>query len=135
MSYCITEFNAVSNPVVSDSCFATATRNLILNKGSTFGISFILTKDGAVPALSGYSVRSAIKSSYDSLDNLVYMSTSNQMIVLETATGTVNINVPEKITRRLPGATGVYDIELIAPNGDTTQIVKGTITFNNQVTT
>lgn len=135
MSFCITDFNAVDNPVVSDTCFATATRNLTINKGSTFGLSFVLTKDGELADLSGYTVRSAIKASYNSTDDLVYMSTSNQMITIDLDTSSILMNIPEKITRRIPVALGVYDIELISSTGNTAQIIKGTITFNNQVTT
>lgn len=135
MSYCITEFNAVSNPTVSDTCFATAVRNLTLNKGSTFGISFVLTKDDELADLTGYTVRSAIKASYNAVDNLVYMSTANQMISIDYSSSTISIVIPEKITRRIPGGTGVYDIELISSTGQTTQIIKGTMTFNAQVTT
>ena len=135
MSFCITDFNAVDNPVVSDTCFATATRNLTINKGSTFGLSFVVTKDGELADLSGYTVRSAIKASYNSTDDLVYMSTSNQMITIDLDTSSILMNIPEKITRRIPVALGVYDIELISSTGNTAQIIKGTITFNNQVTT
>ncbi len=135
MSFCITDFNAVNNPVVSDTCFATATRNLTINKGTTFGLSFVLSKDGDLADLSGYTVRSAIKASYDSADDLVYMSTSNQMITVQLDTSEVVMNIPEKVTRRIPGALGVYDIELISSTGQTAQIIKGTVTFNDQVTT
>jgi len=135
MSFCITDFNAVNNPVVSDTCFATATRNLTINKGTTFGLSFVLSKDGNLADLSGYTARSAIKESYDSTDDLVYMSTSNQMITIELDTAEVVMNIPEKITRRIPVALGVYDIELISSTGQTAQIIKGTVTFNDQVTT
>lgn len=135
MSFCITDFNAVNNPVVSDTCFATATRNLTINKGTTFGLSFVLSKDGDLADLSGYTVRSAIKASYDSADDLVYMSTSNQMITVQLDTSEVVMNIPEKVTRRIPVALGVYDIELISSTGQTAQIIKGTVTFNDQVTT
>jgi hypothetical protein len=45
------------------------------------------------------------------------------------------MNIPEKVTRRIPVALGVYDIELISSTGQKAQIIKGTVTFNDQVTT
>jgi len=57
------------------------------------------------------------------------------MITIDLDTSSILMNIPEKITRRIPVALGVYDIELISSTGNTAQIIKGTITFNNQVTT
>lgn len=135
MSFCITSFNAVNNPTVSDECFATATRNLTINKGATFALSFVLTKDGNLADLTGFTVRSSIKQSYSDIDPLVYLSTQNQLININTTTATINMYIPEKITRRINVPLGVYDIELIDSNSDTYKIIQGTITFNEQVTT
>jgi len=135
MSFCITNFNAINNPSVSDECFATATRNLIINKGTTFKLSFVLTLDGNLADLSGYSVRSSIKSNYSDTTDLVYLSSGNGLITINNSTSSIDLYIPEKITRRINVPVGVYDIEIINSNGDTTRVVQGTITFSEQVST
>ena len=135
MSFCITNFNAVNNPALSDECFATATRNLIINKGATFKLSFVLTLDGGPADLSGYSARASIKNSYSDTNDLVYLSSSNGLIQINVATSSIDLYIPEKITRRISVPIGVYDIEIINSNGETTRVVQGTITFSEQVST
>jgi hypothetical protein len=135
MSFCITNFNAVNNPAVSDECFATATRNLIVNKGTTFKLSFVLTLDGNLADLTGYSARASIKQSYSDTSDLVYLSSSNGMIKINLTSSSIDLYIPEKITRRINIPIGVYDIEIINSNSETFRVVQGTMTFSEQVST
>lgn len=132
MSYCITLFNTIENPGDNDSCFITSTKNLTLNKGSGYRITYNLTKNGVSVNLSGHTLRGQIRPSSTSSEVLLNMTSAN--LLLQISGSSIIMNLPESFTRRVVGAYAVYDIELIAPTSDAYKIVTGLITFVPEVT-
>jgi hypothetical protein len=129
-SFCVNIFDSIENPADSDSCFTTAVRNLTLNIGSTYKISFILTKDGSPSQyLTGYSARGVIKPSASSSQVLLTMNTANLLLTIDDASSLLNMYIPESFTRRVTNPFAYYEIELLNPLSQTRKIVQGIITF------
>lgn len=126
-SFCVSVFNTLENPAENDSCFVTATKNLTLNKGSSYKISFLVSKDGDSVDLSSYSVRGEIKESQNSTETLLNMSSSNLLLKIDNST--IVMNIPESFTRRVQQNIAIYNIELLNSNAETSKIVTGIITF------
>lgn len=128
-SFCVTLFDTLENPSENDACFISATRNLTLEKGSGYRITFLLSKDNNSVDLSGYSLRGSIKSSYSSTEVLLNMSSANQLLEINNQSSSIYMFVPESFTRRVSQAFAVYEIELLNPVSESSRIVKGLITF------
>lgn len=128
-SFCVTLFDTLENPGENDACFLAATRNLTLDKGSGYRITFLLSKDNNSVNLSGYSLRGTIKLSYTSTDSLLNMSSANQLLQINNESSSIYMFIPESFTRRFDQTFAVYEIELISPTSENSKIVKGLITF------
>lgn len=107
--------------------------NIIVEKGSTFELPVTVTM-----VLTGYSARMQIK------DKVGGTSTAD----LTTANGGLTISVgstDSTITVLIPAATsaawadtfvkGVYDLEIVAPSGRVTRLLKGSVAVDPEVTT
>lgn len=128
-SFCISVFNTLENPAENDSCFITAIKNLTLNKGSSYKIIFLVSKDGDSVDLSSYSLRGDIRASSNSNTTLLNMSTSNLLLKIDNNNSSIIMNIPESFTRRVSQNVAVYNIELLNSNSETSKIVTGIITF------
>ena len=130
MSFCVNIFDNIENPADSDACFTTAVRNLTLNIGSSYKISFILTKDGQPSTfLTGYAARGVIKPSASSSSILLTMNTANLLMTIDETQSLLNMYIPESFTRRVTNSFGYYEIELLNPLSQARKIVQGLITF------
>ena len=128
-SFCVTLFDTIENPIDNDACFVTATKNLTLNKGSSYKIIYSLYKDGSGVDLTGYSLRGVIKPSSTSSDIMLNLSTANLLLEINNSNSTIAMNLKESFTRRVTVASAVYDIEILNNVGDATKIITGLITF------
>jgi hypothetical protein len=128
-SFCVTLFDTIENPIDNDACFVTATKNLTLNKGSSYKIIYSLYKDGSSVDLTGYSLRGVIKPSSTSSDIMLNLSTANLLLEINNSNSTIAMNLKESFTRRVTVASAVYDIEILNNVGDATKIITGLITF------
>jgi len=128
-SFCVSVFNTLENPAENDACFVTATKNLTLNKGSSYKIIFLVSKNGDSVDLSSYSLRGDIRPSVNSDIILLSMSSSNFLLKIDTNNSSIIMNIPESFTRRVSQNVAVYNIELLNSNSETSKIVTGIITF------
>ena len=128
-SFCVSVFNTLENPAENDACFVTATKNLTLNKGSSYKIIFLVSKNGDSVDLSSYSLRGDIRPSVNSDIILLSMSSSNFLLKIDTNNSSIIMNIPESFTRRVSQNLAVYNIELLNSNSETSKIVTGIITF------
>lgn len=128
-SFCVSIFNTLENPAENDSCFVTATKNLTLNKGSSYKITYLVSKDGDNADLSSYSLRGDIRTSSNSNIILLNMSTSNLLLKIDPNNSSIIMYIPETFTRRIQQNIAVYNIELLNSNSETSKIVTGIITF------
>jgi hypothetical protein len=133
-SFCVTLFDTIENPFETDACFVTSTKNLTLNKGSGYRITFLLSKNSAPVDLTGYAVRGQIRPSVTSPEVLLDMNSANLLLKIDLTNSSLIMNLPESFTRRVNTTFAVYDIELLNPTSDAYKIVTGIITFNPEVT-
>lgn len=131
-SYCITLFDTLENPSENDACFVTSTKNLTINKGSGYKITFTLSKNGGDVDLTGHSLRGQIRPSSSSSTVLFNMTSANLLLQIEDSS--IVMTLPESFTRRVTGTYATYDIELLSPTADAYKIVSGLITFVPEVT-
>lgn len=130
-SYCITLFDTLENPAESDSCFVTATKNFTINKGSSYRITFVLSKNSNPVDLSGYSLRGTIKPSSSSSTIWLNMTMANKLLKIDNDNSSIIMYLTESFTRSVSSNFGIYDIELISPSAEVNKIVNGLITFVN----
>lgn len=133
-SFCVTVFDSIENASQSEACFATTTKNLTINKGSSYRIEFLLSKDGNRVNLTGYSVRGQIRPSSSSSVVLLNMNSANLLLTVDNSNSTIQMYLPESFTRRVSQSYAVYDIELLNNIGEVSRIVSGLITFVPEVT-
>lgn len=84
--------------------------------------------------LTGYTARMQVRSTIASTEVLVELTTENSGIELGTTNGQILLKMTDTQTAAFAWLTGVYDLELIAPSGDVTRLLKGTITVDPEVT-
>ena len=128
-SFCVTLFDTLENPGENDACFLCVTRNLTLDKGSGYRITFLLSKDNNSVNLSGYSLRGTIRLSYTSTESLLSMSSANQLLEINNETSSIYMFIPESFTRRFDKNFAIYEVVLLSPTSENSKIVKGLITF------
>lgn len=133
-SYCITLFDTIENPSENDACFITTTKNLTINKGSGYKITFTLSKNGGDVDLTGHALRGQIRPSSTSTTVLLNMTSANLLLKIDNDNSAIIMTLPESFTRRVSGTYAVYDIELLSPTADAYKIVTGLITFVPEVT-
>lgn len=133
-SFCVTLFDTIENPGENDACFLTATKNLTLNKGSSYRIKFLLSQDSNSVNLTGYSLRGQVRPSVSSPIVLLNMTSANLLLAIDNSNSTIVMNLPESFTRRVTGSLAVYDIELLNNVGESSKIVTGLITFIPEIT-
>lgn len=128
-SFCVTLFDTIENPAENDSCFITTTKNLTINKGSSYKIIFSLSKNGSDVSLSGYSLRGEIKPSSTSTEVLLNLSTANLLLEIDNDNSNIIMYLKESFTRRVKLSSAIYNIEIIDNIGNASKIVTGLITF------
>lgn len=120
------------------------TYHIAVDQGATFRKT-VTWKDGSGSAvnLTGYSARMQVRPSFASTTVIVSATTANGKIALGGSLGTVSIVLSATETAALTVANpndfadafvGVYDLELIAPNGDVTRLLQGSFIVNPEVT-
>ena len=110
----------------------TPIKNIKMGRGETFRYRFTRKINGSLFPFSGYTARmKARKNGYNG-DVVIDIDTSDGGITL--GNGTVDIVISATDTANLPAENLVYDIEIVAPGGDVTRLVQGTIIVTNEST-
>lgn len=128
-SFCVTLFDTIENPAENDSCFLCATKNLTLNRGSSYRITFLLSKNNNDVSLTGYALRGEVRPSVSSNTILLNMTSANQLLSIDNDSSSIVMNLPESFTRRTTSNFLYYEIFLLNPISESSKIVQGTITF------
>jgi hypothetical protein len=128
-SFCVTLFDTIENPSENDACFLASTKDLTLNKGSSYKITFLLSKNENDVNLIGYSLRGEIRSSVTSEEVLLNMTSANQLLEINNLNSSIIMYVPESFTRRVSNPFYYYEVYLLNPLSETSKILQGLITF------
>ena len=109
---------------------------LKINQGSTFDKT-VTWKTGAPPVpvdLTGCTARGQIRSEIDSPTVLVEMTTLNGRITLGGATGTIRFLFEDELTETFFWDSGVYDVEIVFPDGTVQRKLAGAVSVSPEVT-
>ncbi|WP_120967060.1 hypothetical protein [Comamonas sp. lk] len=112
---------------------------LQINQGATF-VDRVIWRTGATKAtlapvdLTGCRARAQVRSDIDSPDVLLEMTTENGRIVLGGPSGEIHITIDAATTAAFQWESGVYDLEIIFPNGQVTRFLEGGVTVSKGVT-
>lgn len=86
--------------------------------------------------LSGYSARMQVRRTIDSSTFLLNLTTENGALVLNpngTSNNVIYIDVSASVTASVENS-GVYDIELVGPDGTVSRILQGNFNLSREVT-
>ena len=109
---------------------------LLILQGSTFRLRMTyLSGAPATPVdFAGYMARMQIRTEVSSPIVLADLTTENGGITLGGAAGTIDLFLSDTDTTAYTWDSGVYDIEFIAPGGDISRRVAGTVSVSPEVT-
>lgn len=109
---------------------------LTIKQGATFrrGLKWKTGTPAAPVDLTGYTARMQIREEVTSADVLATLTTENGGITLGGAAGTIVLYLSPVATAAFDWESGVYDIEMIAPNTDVIRLVEGGIVVSPEVT-
>jgi hypothetical protein len=128
-SFCVTLFDTVENPGENDACFLASTKDLTLNKESSYKITFLLSKNENNVNLIGYSLRGRIRRSSTSQEILLNMTSANQLLEIDNSQSAIIMYISESFTRRVVDPFYYYEVYLLNSLSETSKILQGLITF------
>lgn len=104
----------------------------------TFGTA-IKNEDGElvdiqVTKLNGYTGRMQLRSSIDSADVVLELTTENDRIIIDADHGIVTLYIADEDTALLPVGSYKYDLELITASGRVYGPLYGTVKVKGEVT-
>lgn len=114
---------------------AAAKYKLKLEQGVTLRKPFTWRAAGVLVDLTGYKARMQIRPEVGSSAVLAGLTTENGGILIDDpASGTFVLYLDDVAMAALEFDEAVYDVELIAPNGDVIRVMQGVVTLSPEVT-
>lgn len=120
--------------------------NMTCQQGSTFRRSIEIeqpdlaadpTGNTFIPFdLSGYSARMQVRRTIDSANFLLELTTQNGALTIDpsgTAPNQIYIDVSASVTASV-NTSGVYDLEIVNPDGTITRVLQGVFNLSPEVT-
>lgn len=86
--------------------------------------------------LAGYSARMQVRRTIDSQNFLLELTTQNGSLTINPTEGAENqiyIDVSASVTASV-STSGVYDLEIVSPDGTVSRVLQGTFTLSPEVT-
>lgn len=90
--------------------------------------------DIQVTKLNGYTGRMQLRSSIDSADVVLELTTENDRIIIDADHGIVTLYIADEDTALLPVGSYKYDLELITASGRVYGPLYGTVKVKGEVT-
>ena len=112
-----------------------AVYNFFIEQGATFQKT-ITWKDSSGTAinLTGYTARMQFRRVVSATEVLFSATSSNGIIVLGGAAGTIAITIPATTTEAFTFVDAVYDLELQSSGGIVTRLMEGGVAVSKEVT-
>lgn len=112
-----------------------ATYDFEIEQGTTL-LKPIVWKDstGAPVNLAGYTAKMQIRQSAAAEEVLLELSTTNGMISITPATGTITLIFSAATTAAIAWRRGKYDLELTSAGGTVTRLIEGEISVSREIT-
>jgi hypothetical protein len=104
--------------------------NLYVDQGSTYSnIITVTASNGQALDLSGYSVASQMRKSYQSSTYHSFTAT-----VYDAANGKIRLQLTDEQSGAIPAGRWLYDVEIESSAGARTRVVQGIVTVQPQIT-
>ena len=113
---------------------AATTYDLLIEQGATFSQLVTYKESGVAVNLTGYTARMQVRSTLESAEALIELTTANGRIALGGAAGTITLTISATDTAALTAGRGVYDLELVSGSGIVTRLLQGVATISRNVT-
>ena len=107
-----------------------------IEQGAAFALVFRRKDDAGGPIpLTGYTARMQVRANVAAQDVLLELTTENGRLVIDEANGEAAIALDADTTAACTWRKGVYDLELVPPDGkNVIRLVEGQITVSREVT-
>lgn len=111
------------------------TQDLFIEQGATFSFSVQwLQSDGVTPKnLTGYTARMDVRTAQKA-PALVALTSPSGGIVITPATGVITVTITAAQSDAWTVAKALYDLEVVAPDGTVTRLLKGAVTVDPNIT-
>lgn len=104
--------------------------NLYIDQGTDFTSIITLTnQDGTILNLTGYSVKSQFRKSYNSSSYVEFTAT-----VYNAGAGQISLALTAAQSSAVAAGRYLYDIEITAPGGQKTRALEGIIVITPEIT-
>ncbi len=104
--------------------------NLYIDQGSDFNSIVTLTsQDGTPLELTGYTVKSQFRKSYQSSS-----ATEFQVSVYSAANGQIKISLPASVSTTLNAGRFLYDVEITSFTGERKRVLEGIVVLTPEIT-
>lgn len=115
------------------------THKLTIKQGATFRQKFVYkagaSVNNAAPVdLSGFTGRAQMRPDYNSTAVHASWTTENGGMLLGGPTGEITLFSSASDTELMPAEKGVWDLELVSPDGEVLRILEGTTEVTPEVT-
>ena len=108
---------------------------LTIYQGATFRKRLRWSTSGGTPIdLTGCKARLQFRAELESPDVLLELTTENGGIVIDGPAGKLALRISPTATAATSWESGVWDLEVVHPNGDVTRLVQGSISVSPEVT-
>jgi hypothetical protein len=111
-----------------------ATWNITIEQGATFRAVLAVADELGPVTLTGYSAAMQVREEPDFATVLLDLTSTNGGITINGPAGTLSLLVSATVTAALDWTHAVYDLLIVAPGGDTTRLVEGSVTVDPGVT-
>lgn len=109
--------------------------DIVIEVGATFELSVVWKDPAGVPInLTGYDARMMVRKKHASVTALLSFSTLLGTITLGGVLGTIVVLGVATLTDDLVDKYGVYDLELISPDGHVYRVLEGSVEIRPEVT-
>lgn len=114
------------------------THDIIIEQGATFTLQLVYkTSAGVAVDLTGYSARMQVRESYPADTALLSFTSAGGGITLGGAAGTILIEASDETTAAIDTRQtvwGVYDLELVPPDGRAIRLLEGAAQIRPEAT-
>jgi hypothetical protein len=111
--------------------------NIVADQGSTFSRTVLWRDPAKKPILlRGYTARMKVRETASNPTVLLELTTENDGISLEEATGHINLYITDEVMATIPEGKYLYDLELVAPSSNKYiyKILRGNFVVRTEVT-
>jgi len=104
--------------------------NLYVDAGATYSnIITVAASNGQVLNLTGYTVASQMRKSYQSSTSYAFTAS-----VYDANNGKIRLQLTPNQSEAIPAGRWLYDVEITSSSGTKTRVVEGIVTVNPQIT-